>query len=93
MHQYHDVHAVLPPGKKGCCWGTWLVYTLPHLEQQTLFQRLELLRHQLAGVPANLRSRSAILRRGKQTVTSTRLDAYLCPSDQTNAPISPRSTG
>ena len=28
MHQYQSVHSVLPPGKKGCCWGTWLVYTL-----------------------------------------------------------------
>ena len=48
MHQYHDTHTVLPPGKKGCCWGTWLVYILPYLEQQAALQRLELLRHQLA---------------------------------------------
>ena len=37
MHLYHGEHGVVPPGKKGCCWGTWLVYTLPHLEQQPLF--------------------------------------------------------
>src|SRR4051812_35834790 len=37
MHAYHDVQAVLPPGKKGCCWGTWLVSVLPYLEQQPLY--------------------------------------------------------
>ena len=37
MHGYHDAHGVLPPGKKGCCWGTWLVYALPYLEQQPLY--------------------------------------------------------
>src|SRR5271156_1268439 len=37
MHNYVGVHAVLPPGKKGCCWGTWLIYVLPELEQQPLY--------------------------------------------------------
>ena len=37
MHQYHDVHGSLPPGKKACCWGTWLIFILPQVEQQPLF--------------------------------------------------------
>ena len=63
MHQYQNVHSVLPPGKKGCCWGTWLVYALPYLEQQTAVQRLELLRHQLARSAGELRPRPEVLRR------------------------------
>jgi prepilin-type N-terminal cleavage/methylation domain-containing protein len=23
MLQYHDINGTLPPGKKGCCWGTY----------------------------------------------------------------------
>src|SRR5947209_5924470 len=37
MHNYHDVNGSLPPGVKSCCWGTWLVFMLPQLEQQPLF--------------------------------------------------------
>ena len=29
MHNYHDQQGTLPPGVKGCCWGTWLVCRPP----------------------------------------------------------------
>jgi prepilin-type processing-associated H-X9-DG protein len=36
MHNYHDSHKRLPPGvgPYGCCWGTWMMYILPYIEQQ-----------------------------------------------------------
>ena len=37
MHNYHDVNGCLPPGVKGCCWGSWIVYILPYIEQQNMF--------------------------------------------------------
>src|ERR1700733_7918365 len=37
MHDYHDQQGSLPPGVKGCCWGTWLLFILPNLEQESLF--------------------------------------------------------
>ena len=93
MHQYHDVHSVLPPGKKGCCWGTWLVYVLPQLEQQPLYQRLEFLRHQLARRADDYDLDLRYFGAANVTVTSTRLGVYLCPSDLTNAPITSTING
>lgn len=29
MHNYHLSLRSLPPGSKGCCMGTWLVFILP----------------------------------------------------------------
>jgi prepilin-type N-terminal cleavage/methylation domain-containing protein/prepilin-type processing-associated H-X9-DG protein len=87
MHQYHDVHSVLPPGKKGCCWGTWLVYALPDLEQQSLFNAWNSCGINSPGVPANYDLDLRYFGAANRTVTSTRLEVYLCPSDQTNAPI------
>ena len=88
MHQYQNLHSVLPPGKKGCCWGTWLVYTLPHLEQQMLFNAWNSCGINSPGVPANYDLDLRYFGAANVTVTATRVNAYLCPSDQTNAPIS-----
>ena len=33
MQLYVDTHKELPAGAKGCCYGTWANYILPHLEQ------------------------------------------------------------
>jgi prepilin-type N-terminal cleavage/methylation domain-containing protein len=37
MHNYESSNGSLPPGQKSCCWGTWLVFLLPQVEQQALF--------------------------------------------------------
>ena len=37
MHDYHDQQGSLPPGVKGCCWGTWLLFILPCIEQERLY--------------------------------------------------------
>ena len=93
MHQYHGIHSVLPPGKKGCCWGTWLVYVLPHIEQQTLFNAWNSCGINAAGAPANFDLDLRYFGVTNRTVTSTWLGTYLCPSDQTNAPVSATMNG
>ena len=84
MHSYHDQQGTLPPGVKGCCWGTWLVFVLPNLEQQSLFNAWNSVgndRYETLGIqsgqfrydgPVNI------------TVCSTRVNTYMCPSDPNN---------
>jgi prepilin-type N-terminal cleavage/methylation domain-containing protein len=93
MHQYHNVHSVLPPGKKGCCWGTWLIYVLPQLEQQPLFNAWNSCGINSPGVPANYDPDLRYFGAADVTVTSTRLNVHLCPSDATNAPITAALNG
>jgi prepilin-type N-terminal cleavage/methylation domain-containing protein/prepilin-type processing-associated H-X9-DG protein len=93
MHQYHGVHSVLPPGKKGCCWGTWLVYVLPHLEQQSLFNAWNSCGINAEGVPSNFDLDLRYFGVSNRTVSSTWIGTYLCPSDQTNAPITAAMNG
>ncbi len=93
MHQYQSVHSVLPAGKKGCCWGTWLVYTLPYLEQQAMFNAWNSCGINSPGVPTNYDLDLRYFGAANMTVTSTRLAVYLCPSDLTNAPISAAING
>ena len=35
-HNYESVHGSLPPGKKGCCWGTFMHFLLPFIEQTAM---------------------------------------------------------
>jgi prepilin-type N-terminal cleavage/methylation domain-containing protein/prepilin-type processing-associated H-X9-DG protein len=93
MHQYHGNHSVLPPGKKGCCWGTWLVYVLPHLEQQSLYNAWNACGINAAGAPEGFDLDLRYFGVANRTVTSTWVGAYLCPSDQTNTPISAMMNG
>ena len=93
MHQYHGVNAVLPAGKKGCCWGTWLVYALPYLEQQVLFNAWNSSGINAAGAPLSYDLELRYFGVANQSVTSTFLSAYLCPSDQRNAPITATTNG
>jgi prepilin-type processing-associated H-X9-DG protein len=93
MHNYVAVHAVLPPGKKGCCWGTWLVYVLPELEQQPLYNDWNSCGINSPGVSANYDLDLRYFGAANVTVSSTRLGVYLCPSDFANAPITTAING
>lgn len=93
MHQYHDVHGTLPPGKKGCCWGTWLVFVLPQIEQQSLFNAYNSAGNNRPGLPTGFDLDLRYFGVANRTVTSTRLAVYLCPSDGTNAPLRVTSNG
>ena len=87
MQQYHDVAGTFPPGKKGCCWGTWLLFILPQMEQQSLFDAYNFAGNNRPGLPAGYDVDLRYFGAANRTVTSTRLAAYLCPSDGTNAPL------
>jgi prepilin-type N-terminal cleavage/methylation domain-containing protein/prepilin-type processing-associated H-X9-DG protein len=80
MHNYQSSNLVLPPGQKSCCWGTWLLFMLPHVEQTSLWNNWnfngDLLYYQ--GIyDADLRYGGVC----NITVSATRVAAYLCPSD------------
>jgi prepilin-type processing-associated H-X9-DG protein len=93
MHQYQIVHQSLAPGKKGCCWGTWLVYALPYLEQAQLYNAWNSCGINSPGAPQNYDLDLRYFGVANQTVTSTFLSIYLCPSDLTSAPISATTDG
>lgn len=39
MHLYHEANKTLPVGAYSMAWGTWLVATLPYVEQQALYAK------------------------------------------------------
>jgi prepilin-type N-terminal cleavage/methylation domain-containing protein/prepilin-type processing-associated H-X9-DG protein len=85
MHNYQSSNGVLPQGTRGCCWGTWLIPTLPFVEQQALFNAWNYSGNNnsaLSTYPSE-----GLFRYGgvcNITVSSTRVDAYNCPSDGNN---------
>jgi prepilin-type processing-associated H-X9-DG protein len=84
MHQYHDQLGSLPPGVKGCCWGTWILFILPYMEQDVLFDAWN-----FAGDNRYDQTvQQGMFRYGgadNTTVTSSRVETYWCPSDSNNA--------
>jgi prepilin-type N-terminal cleavage/methylation domain-containing protein/prepilin-type processing-associated H-X9-DG protein len=88
MHEYHDHLGTLPPGTKGCCWGTWMLFILPYIEQENLYSAWNFSGNErddetiYGGV---FRYNGA----ANSTVTSRLIDTYCCPSD----PIHPRQAG
>jgi prepilin-type N-terminal cleavage/methylation domain-containing protein len=93
FQSYHDVHNVFPPGKKGCCWGTWLVSILPYVEQSAMYNAWNHHGNNSPGLPTGYDFDLRYFGAANRTVTSTRMNLYLCPSDQFNAPISETMDG
>ena len=86
MHNYSTSVGTLPPGKNGDAWGTWLVAVLPYVEQQAVFNAWNSFGNNsgLAGyVDWPLRYNGVC----NITVTSTRVNAYACPSDGGNSGV------
>ncbi|MEO8495050.1 MAG: DUF1559 domain-containing protein [Planctomycetota bacterium] len=83
IHNYHDTYKTFPAGAWGCCWGTWMISIQPFLEQSALHDRYS--SKNKFGIPIDdSRYNHAI----NLPVTTTRLAAHTCPSDQPNAPFS-----
>jgi prepilin-type N-terminal cleavage/methylation domain-containing protein/prepilin-type processing-associated H-X9-DG protein len=84
MHNYHDSQGTLPPGVKGCCWGTWLNFILPYIEGGNLFNAYNYAgndRYENIGIQTGqFRYGGAV----NTTVTYRRVASYLCPSDPNN---------
>ena len=93
MHGYHGVENVLPPGKKGCCWGTWLIFVLPYLEQQSLYNAWNSNGSNAPGMPTSFDEDLRYFGVANRTVTSQWVGVYLCPSDRRNAPIAVTTNG
>jgi prepilin-type N-terminal cleavage/methylation domain-containing protein/prepilin-type processing-associated H-X9-DG protein len=83
MHGYHDQQGSLPPGMKGCCWGTWLVYVLPFVEQQSLYNAWNSVGDDRydGGIQAGMFRYDGV---ANITVVSTRVKTYMCPTDPNN---------
>jgi prepilin-type N-terminal cleavage/methylation domain-containing protein/prepilin-type processing-associated H-X9-DG protein len=80
MHNYESSNGSLPPGRKSCCWGTWLLFSLPGVEQQALFNAWNFggdYQWYQTALDANFRYSGV----NNITVTATRVPAYVCPSD------------
>jgi len=83
MHNYESINGSLPPGKKSCCWGTWVLFILPNMEQQPLFNAWNFggdLKWPGTALDAPFRYSGV----ANITVSSTRINSYLCPSDGNN---------
>jgi prepilin-type N-terminal cleavage/methylation domain-containing protein/prepilin-type processing-associated H-X9-DG protein len=82
MHGYHEVYRMLPPavGNYGCCWGTWAMAILPHIEQDNMWKLyVNYNGNDNTGVRYNGGTNPA-------NVTTKRLAILTCPSDVPNAP-------
>ena len=83
MHNYLSSNNTLPYGMRGCCWGSWLLPILPFVEQQAMFNAWNSGGNNsgcATCVDGFLRYAGA----ANLTVTSSRINAYLCPSDGNN---------
>ncbi|WP_165075499.1 DUF1559 domain-containing protein [Paludisphaera rhizosphaerae] len=83
LHNYHDVHNVLPPGGRQCCYGTWAQFMLPHMEQTAAYNAF------------NFNSGAAGLTYSNPmnwTFMAIRLNVFTCPSDFPNAPTVTQNT-
>jgi prepilin-type N-terminal cleavage/methylation domain-containing protein/prepilin-type processing-associated H-X9-DG protein len=84
MHNYESSHATLPPGCKGGQWGTWLLFSLPFIEQQALYNSWNFQGNSEVPALADLYSYQGA---GNITVTATRVNVYYCPSDGGNSTL------
>ena len=87
MHEYHDLLGSLPPGTKGCCWGTWVLFILPYIEQENLYNAWNFVgndRDEESGYGNMFRYNGA----ANITVTSRPIDTYYCPSDRFRGKLS-----
>jgi prepilin-type N-terminal cleavage/methylation domain-containing protein/prepilin-type processing-associated H-X9-DG protein len=83
MHNYVSAMGSLPPGVKGCCYGSWQVFALPWVEQQSMFNAW----NTLGSNANNGGPYDGILRYAgvcNTTVTQRHVNVYKCPSDGGN---------
>jgi prepilin-type N-terminal cleavage/methylation domain-containing protein/prepilin-type processing-associated H-X9-DG protein len=77
LHNYHDANQKFPSGiapSNRCCFGTWVVPTLPYMEQDNLYKLY-------VDYSTGPNTYSAVPNR---PVTTTRLKVMSCPSDNQN---------
>src|SRR5215469_12791193 len=83
VHNYESSNGCLPPGYKDCCWGTWVMFVLPHLEQGSAYNSYNFVGGPNAyDVNGLFRYEGAV----NTTVTANRINAMTCPSSPENSP-------
>jgi prepilin-type N-terminal cleavage/methylation domain-containing protein/prepilin-type processing-associated H-X9-DG protein len=81
MLNYESSNQSLPWGQKSCCWGTWILPTLPGMEQQAMFNAWNFVGdykwYGSATMDTNFRYSGVT----NVTVSSARINSLMCPSD------------
>jgi prepilin-type N-terminal cleavage/methylation domain-containing protein/prepilin-type processing-associated H-X9-DG protein len=91
LHNYHDTNnqfppggSMGPPGNTNWDWaddrGSWLIYTMPQMEQDNLIKQME----QAAGGPMASTYNSAGRARDTTALDNTKVKYMRCPSDGYN---------
>jgi len=83
MHNYESAYGAFPQGMRGCCWGSWLIPVLPYVEQTALFNAWNAYGNN-SGAPGTVDGNFRYAGVCNITVTSARVNAYMCPSDPNN---------
>ncbi len=83
-HNYHDSYNVFPTGAYSCCWGTWQIAIQPYEENGNLYDQYFHIRKYDENGDSSYRYGGS----RNRPVTTQRISAHTCPSDQPNAPIS-----
>jgi prepilin-type N-terminal cleavage/methylation domain-containing protein/prepilin-type processing-associated H-X9-DG protein len=83
MHNYESAYGAFPQGMRGCCWGSWLIPVLPYVEQSALFNAWNAFGNN-SGAPGTIDGNFRYAGVSNITVTSARVNAYMCPSDPNN---------
>src|SRR4051812_29671218 len=88
MMNYESIQGSLPPGQKGCCWGTWIVFTLPYMEQTAGFNSWNIVGdNSTAGVASDPGSTLRYGGAANTTISHMRFSFYTCPSDKEVRPL------
>jgi prepilin-type N-terminal cleavage/methylation domain-containing protein/prepilin-type processing-associated H-X9-DG protein len=86
MHNYESANGSFAPGRKGCCFGTWVVFILPYVEQTGGFNAWNFCEGPGNEPAGGIFRYSGV---GNRTVVKIRMNSYTCPSDQ---PAEPNGT-
>ncbi|OJW19254.1 MAG: hypothetical protein BGO49_12220 [Planctomycetales bacterium 71-10] len=87
MHNYQSTHTVLPPGKKGDAWGSWIIFMLPNIEAVSAYNAWNYQGNN-SGDPGTVDFDLRYNGAANITVTSARISAFMCPSDPNNQSLS-----
>lgn len=82
LHNYHDIHQILPPGEtsnrsvrqRWTAWG-WGVMIMPQIELTSHYNEL---------TPGPFHIEQALSDSGRLNVLRTKIEIYVCPSDSPN---------
>jgi len=74
MHLYHDTFGTLPCGSYGSVWGSWAVWILDYIEEQSTYQMWTNSNRYVFG--------SHYYSNDNYRVATQRISAYTCPSDR-----------